>query len=113
MTTRLPVLLLCLALFTGAAAVAPSNDKGPVEYRPVAGWPELPANIKLGGVSAVATDSADRVYLFHRGKNPIVVLDKDGKYLRSWGDDAVKNSHGLRVDHENNIWITDIGNHLV
>jgi DNA-binding beta-propeller fold protein YncE len=113
MRMRSLVLLLCLAVFGVAAAVAPSNDKTAIEYRPVAGWPNLPANLKLGGVAAVATDAADRVYLFHRGKNPIVVLDKDGKYLRSWGDEHVKTAHGLRVDRENNVWITDIGHHLV
>ncbi len=113
MTTRLSMLLLCLALFMGAAAFAPSNATAPLDYQPVKNWPTLPADFKLGGVSAVATDSADRVYLFHRGKNPIVVLDKDGKYLRSWGEGLIHTAHGLRVDPDNNIWITDIGNHLV
>jgi uncharacterized sulfatase len=83
------------------------------EYRPVSGWPKLPDEIKLGSVSAVATDSADRVYVFHRGKHPILVFDRDGKFLRSWGDDLVKTAHGLRIDHENNVWVTDIGNHQV
>lgn len=83
------------------------------DYRPVADWLKLPDTVKLGAVSAVATDSADRVYIFHRGKQPILVFDKDGKYLRSWGDDAVKTAHGLRIDREDNIWVTDIGNHQV
>lgn len=113
MTTRIPVLLLCLALFGIAAAVAPSNDQGPPEYRVVTGWPELPAEVKLGGVAAVATDAGDRVYLFHRGKNPVVVLDKEGKFLRSWGDGLIQTAHGLRVDHDNHVWVTDIGHHLV
>src|SRR5262249_48160929 len=29
------------------------------------------------------------------------------------GDDMVKTAHGLRVDRDDNVWITDISNHLV
>lgn len=83
------------------------------DYKPVADWPKLPANTEFGPVSAVATDSADRVYVFHRGPKPVLVFDRDGKYLRSWGDEQVKTAHGLRIDKDDNIWITDIGNHQV
>src|SRR5438128_2657938 len=65
-------------------------------YRPVPGWPKLPDDVKLGPVSAVATDSSDRVYVFHRGPRPVLVFDRDGKFLRSWGDDDVKTPHGMR-----------------
>ena len=83
------------------------------DYQPVADWMKLPADVVLGPVSAIAADSGDRLFLFHRGKKPIVVLDRDGKYLRSWGDDMVKTAHGIRIDPENNVWTTDMGNHLV
>jgi DNA-binding beta-propeller fold protein YncE len=83
------------------------------DYQPVADWPRLPDTIKFGQVTAVATDSADRVHVFHRGKNPIVVFDAAGKYLRSWGDDLVKNAHGLRIDRDDNVWITDLAHHQV
>ncbi len=98
-----------------AAPVRPAEPvKGGIpDYRPVAGWPQLPETVKLGAVSGVATDSADRVFVFHRGKQPILVFDRDGKFLRSWGDEHVKTAHGLRVDREDNVWVTDIGNHQV
>src|SRR5207253_5606138 len=105
-------LLLSLPLL--AALAASTRGEGPFpDYRAVPGWPKLPGEFKLGQVSAVATDSADRVYVFHRGKRPVLVFDRDGTYLRSWGDDLVKTAHGLRIDHANNVWVTDIGNHLV
>ncbi len=62
---------------------------------------------------AVATDSKDRVYVAHRGPKPILVFDRDGTFLRSWGDDHLKTAHGLRIDPEGNVWLTDVGNHLV
>ena len=83
------------------------------DYRPVAGWPQLPPKVKLGPVSAVATDAKDRVYVAHRGPQPILVFKRDGKFLRSWGDDHIKTVHGLRINSAGNVWITDIGNHLV
>src|SRR5260370_24557417 len=103
------ILFLSVLLF---ASPAQPDDRIP-DYRPVPGWLHLPDDIQLGPVSAVATDAADRVHVFHRGKHPILVFDRDGKFLRSWGDDLVKTAHGLRIDHESNVWVTDIGNHLV
>jgi DNA-binding beta-propeller fold protein YncE len=110
----IPLGMAAMILAWGTATSA--DDKsvdGIPDYRPVPGWPTLPEEIKLGPVSAVATDAADRVYVFHRGKHPLLVFDREGKFLRSWGDDRIKTAHGLRIDHENNIWVTDIGNHQV
>lgn len=88
------------------------SDKLP-DYRPVSGWPKWPEDVKLGAVSAVATDSSDRVYVAHRGKRPVLVFDADGKFLRSWGDKEIDTAHGLRIDGKDNVWITDIGGHRV
>lgn len=83
------------------------------DYRPVAGWPQLPPNFELGAVSAVATDVQDRVFVAHRAAKPILIFDKDGKFIRGWGDDHIKTPHGLRIDPDGNVWVTDIGHHLV
>lgn len=115
MLKRGTICLASLAIIGLAVMLAPSADEpGAVpKYQPVAGWPRLPETIRFGQVTAVASDAADRVYVFHRGKNPIVVFDKEGKFLRSWGDGLVKNAHGLRIDRDGNVWITDIAYHLV
>ena len=104
----------CLAVVFALVTCLPvrANEALP-DYQPVPGWLKLPTDMKIGPVSAVATDSEDRVFVFHRGKHPILVFDRDGKYLRSWGDDAIKTAHGLRIDKDNNVWVTDIGNHQV
>jgi len=75
----------------------------------------MPKGWKFGRVSAVSTDSAGQVYVFHRGDHadPIMVFDAKGKYLRSWGKGMFGNEHGLRVDRNNNVWITDNGGHQV
>ncbi len=75
----------------------------------------MPAGWKFGRVSAVATDSAGNVYVFHRGPkaDPLIVFDAKGRYLRSWGKGMFSNPHGLRIDRDNNVWITDSGSHQV
>ncbi len=102
----LSCLVLCLPVARARAEALP-------DYRPVAGWPRVPADLELGPVSAVATDRADRVYVAHRGKRPILVFAPDGKFIRSWGDRDIDTAHGLRIDPEGNVWVTDIGGHRV
>src|SRR5271166_6863410 len=115
MIKKCAILAASVLLIAAVALLAPSADadKALPKYQVVGGWPKLPEGSKLGGVTAVATDAADRVYVFHRGKQPIMVFDRDGKFLRAWGDDLVKTAHGLRIDGDGNVWTTDIGNHLV
>ena len=75
----------------------------------------MPDGFKFGRVSSVAVDKQGEVYVFHRGvKAPaIVVFDKDGKYLRSWGKGVFGNPHGIRIDRDGNVWTVDNGDHQV
>jgi len=75
----------------------------------------MPAGWKFGRVSAVATDSAGKVYVFQRGlkADPIIVFDAKGAFLRSWGKGMFGNPHGMRVDRDDNVWVTDNGDHQV
>jgi len=115
MLTKWLTLGASLILIGSAAVLAPSADKPAAipEYKLVPDWPKLPEGAKFGGITAVATDAADNVYVFHRGKQPVMVFDRDGKFLRSFADGTVKTAHGLRLDKDGNVWITDIGHHLV
>jgi DNA-binding beta-propeller fold protein YncE len=84
-----------------------------IDFEPVASVLELPDGLTLGQCSAVDFDSQGRLYLFHRGKQPILCFDRHGKFVRSWGDNLIGKAHGLRVDRRDNIWVTDIGHHTV
>ena len=59
--------------------------KGKHTYEIVSGWGRLPDGWVLGQ-TAIVTDSEDRVYLFNRGEHPLIVLDRDGNFLASWGE---------------------------
>jgi len=75
----------------------------------------MPEGMKFGRVSAVTTDAQNNVYVFKRDPktDQIVVFDSQGTYLRSWGKGMFARPHGLRVDHEGNIWAADDGGHQV
>ena len=62
-------------------------------------------------MSAVATDSQDRVYAFQRKDPPIVVFDRDGSYLTSWGSSAIKDPHGIAII-DDVIYLTDRDDHV-
>lgn len=58
-------------------------------------------------------DDKGNIYAIHRpGKDvdPIVVLDRKGTRLRSWGKGMYRTPHGINVDPDGNIWTVDSGN---
>ena len=120
--TRLSILLVA---FT-AASQAELTDKD--RYAVVHGWPELPVGRTLGQATGVGVDSHNHVFVFHRAgrewsdpfpADPIetpavMVFDGDtDKMLAEWGSNMFVMPHGLSVDAENNVWMTDVGRHQV
>lgn len=71
--------------------------------------------VTIGAVSGVATDAEGNLFAFHRGDpaHPVVVFDKSGRYVRSFGAGQFPSSHGLRMDAGGNLWATDVVNHTV
>ena len=70
---------------------------GEYTYTLVQDWAKLPAGQSFGTVSAVATDSQDRVYVFQRAEPPVVIFDREGIYLSSWGNGNFVSPHGLYI----------------
>jgi hypothetical protein len=63
--------------------------------------------------AGVAVNSKGHIYVFHRGKHPLMEFDPSGKFLRSLADDPFVTAHLVHVDIEDNIWTADIGSHVV
>jgi NHL repeat len=70
---------------------------GKYTYELIRDFPKLPPGESFGMVSRVATDSQDRVYVFQRKDPPVVVFDREGKYLGAWGSGEVTDPHGLKI----------------
>jgi DNA-binding beta-propeller fold protein YncE len=87
---------------------------GAYRYEVVADWAKLPPELAFNAdVAAVGVDRQDRVYAFNRGAHPMVVLDRDGHVLRTWGEGVFKRAHGVHVAPDDTLWLTDDGDHTV
>ena len=79
---------------------------GKYTYKLVQDWATLPRGETFGTVSAVATDSQDRVYVFQRGDPPMLVFDPEGSYLSSWSTGAFNRPHGICIS-DDIVYVTD------
>jgi DNA-binding beta-propeller fold protein YncE len=84
-----------------------------IDFEPSITHFEFPANMTPGAVSGVGVDQAGNVFLLQRQTPPVLCFDHTGKYLRSFGDRIVGTGHGLAVDPDGNVWVTDTEHHLV
>ena len=114
------ILGYCASLLLATAAVVAGTASG---YHVVHGWPLLPEGRILGNVAGVAVNSRNEVFVFDRGKRPwkeplptdpiaeptIKVFDgKTGKLLREFGEAMFAMPHGISIDSNDHIWVTDV-----
>jgi sugar lactone lactonase YvrE len=89
------------------SATATVVGSGSHTYEVHEDWAQLPEGVDLLAAS-VTVDSNDNVYCFSRVKeHPVVVFDRDGRFLRSWGAGLFAFPHTIRVDRDDNLWIVD------
>jgi DNA-binding beta-propeller fold protein YncE len=98
---------------TSIEANAPATAGRTYTYVMDKDWGKLPDGWVLDDAAAVAVDSQDRVYVFNRGKHPMIVFDREGRFLRSWGEGLFKRAHGLHIGPDDTLWCTDDGDHTV
>ena len=105
--------LVLLALVAVAAPACNTIPTGP--YGVVESWPKLPAGFEMGEASGVDLDSQGDVWIFHRGEQmPIMEFDaQTGDLKSSFGDGQIVWAHGLEVDQDDNVWVTDQRAHTV
>jgi len=91
-------------------------------------WPVLREGYKIGQPTGIGIDKSDHIFVFHRAGrkwttpfpdsvisvNTVLELDNQtGKIINSWGANYFIMPHGLTVDKQNNIWLTDVGLHQI
>ena len=86
---------------------------GEHRYRPDPDWGALPAGWSYVEVAGVAADSQDNVYVFNRGEHPVIVFDRDGTFLRSWGEGTIERAHGIYITADDRLFLTDDKDHTV
>lgn len=65
------------------------------------------------GQTAIVTDSKDRAYLFNRSEHPLIVLDRDGNYLTSWGEGTLLDAHAMFIDAYEHLFMPPKNSHVV
>jgi sugar lactone lactonase YvrE len=104
------------------STMAPTND-APNPYTTVEGWAKLPAGRPWGSTSAVDIDKdgksvwvaercgANSCWDADKGvMNPVDVVlkfDPSGKLVKSFGSGLMIFPHGMHVDRDGNVWVTD------
>ncbi len=82
-------------------------------YEVVDNWAKLPDGWSFREVGGVGVDTKDNVYVFNRGEHPVMVFDRDGNFLRSWGEGVFPRAHGLTMAPDDTMFCTDDGDHTV
>ncbi len=125
MPTRLLVVALAAAIHTtGQAPQTPVND-APNPYATETGWAKMPAGRTWGATSAVDIDpdgqsiwvaercGANSCWTFSSTESTpspldvVLKFDRDGNLVRSFGQGMFVFPHGIHVDREGNVWVTD------
>ena len=88
---------------------------GEFRYEALARWQELPDGLQLVETPGVAVDSGDRVYALTRNTgHPVMVFDRDGKFLRSFGEGVFSDrAHGILIGPDDSVYCVDDGTHVV
>lgn len=87
---------------------------GDYRYQLVEGWEQLPEGWVHLDVAGVATDNQDRVYLYTRGPSRVIVYDRDGKFIRAWGEQEFSaRPHGITIAADGAVWCVDDADHTV
>jgi hypothetical protein len=100
-TLLLALLLTSACQTTRDEIVGPELGAGEQRYRWVHDWLELPEGMELGNThGAVAVDSEGLVYFNTDSAHAIVVVDRHGRYVRSFGEEFAGGLHGMVVHEE-------------
>ena len=114
-------LAILVWLGSGVEAVAQAL---PNPYRAVDGWAQLPDGRQMGAVGGITTDaSGDHVWAVVRcdataperfgnecldsDLDPVLQFDLDGHVVQSFGGGMFIWPHGIDVDPDGNVWVTD------
>lgn len=89
------------------------HGEGAYRYTITNDWAKVPPGMEWREVAAVAVDDQDQVYVFNRGPHPMMVFDREGNFLRSWGEELFVRAHGAHIAPDNLLYLTDDLDHTV
>ncbi len=97
------IALVIAAMIVVAIAVHAQGNP----YRLAEGWAQLPSGMKFGAVISVDADARGNIWVFHRADPTILQFAPSGKLLKSFGAGMFVQPHGMTIDRDGNLWVTD------
>lgn len=86
---------------------------GRYKYEVVEAWGNVPPGLSLGVVTGVVVDSQERVYFCQQQQDPpIMVFDRDGNFLDSWGSGFIREPHTMYLSPDDVLYLADRGDHV-
>src|SRR5262245_29369795 len=76
-------------------------------------WAQLPAGCTWAEVPGIAIDADDCVHVFARDPHRVLVFDRDGTFLWTWGEGQFARPHGITIGPDGAVWCTDDRDHTV
>jgi sugar lactone lactonase YvrE len=105
-----------LAVYIAVPQGQAQPNSQPNPYRTVEHWFQLPDGRTMGSTSAVFVAASGHIWVAERcGANscagsklaPVLEFDPTGKLLKSWGEGMFVFPHGILIEKDGTIWITD------
>jgi hypothetical protein len=97
---------LLIGMERKSGSARPVLGDGPHKYEAIHDWGELPAQIRWGNTHGVVEDSHGNIYVHHTvhatsdSADSMVVFDRKGRFVRSWGKEFRGVAHGLHIRKE-------------
>src|SRR5262249_7297773 len=101
------------AVVAALAAFAQSNPPSSGKWEVLSSWGQLPAGVNWGGASQISTTPSGQIVIFRRTTPAFFLLNPDGSFVKSWDETKYRLAHGIRIDREGFMWITDNTDNLV
>ena len=114
-----------LLLFSLVGSLFAQSSVPEIKFRSVPDFLKLPPDLYLGEAAGVAVNSKGHIFVFSRGNTSgpaygasaaqLLEFAADGRFLREIGHNlyAWSFAHTVKVDREDNIWVTDKGSDMV
>lgn len=110
--------VVVLSVAAARTQTPPAPNSQPNSYQSGAKFGQLPPGRVWGNNSAIEVDAQGHVWTADkcgaalctdRTEDPIMEFDASGKLLKSFGGGMLISPHGIHVDRDGNVWVTDNG----